>query len=128
MLASGMFTGQDQVPSRFATVTADLGNLIQQVISVLVFLAQSLSVEFRARIAAQTSFRGPDCSARGVCLLDDLSGRRGTDPLSKATPAPSVKRRARDTRNAWFAGSFDERHDICNLSPGSQCMHTAAAS
>lgn len=87
MLASGMFTGQDQVPSRFATVTADLGNLIQQVISVLVFLAQSLSVEFRARLAAQTSFRGrialQEVYACWMIFLADVVQTRFRKPLRR---------------------------------------------
>jgi hypothetical protein len=85
MLASELFTGQDQVPSRFKQVTAYLETLAQKMISILNLLAPSFSFPFRTRIAADTSFLGPDCSARDVCLLDDLPGERRTDPLSNAT-------------------------------------------
>lgn len=129
MLPSELFTGQDQVPSRFALGITDLVTLAQNnVISISNLLSPSLKVPFRTRIVADTSFLGSDSPARDVCLLDDLPGECCTDPLSTATPAPSVKRRAREIDNTCSARSFDDRHDICIFSSGSQCMHIAAAS
>lgn len=69
MLASELFTGQDKVQSRSATVTADLGNLTQKVISISVLLTQSLSVPFRTRIVPDTSFLGSDSLCKGCMLV-----------------------------------------------------------
>lgn len=129
MFPSELSTGQDQVPSRFALGTTDIVTLTQNnAIPISNLLSPSLKIPFRTRIAADTSFLGPNYSARDVCLLDDLPGQCCTDPLWNATPAPSVKRRAREIANTRSARSFDARHDICIFSSGSQCMHFAAAS
>lgn len=105
--------------SRNSCTKGDLNNEI---------VAPSLNAPFRTKIVADTSFLGSDCSARDVCLLDDRPDQGCTDPLSSATPAPSVKRRARETGTTCSARSFDGRHDICYFSSGSQRMHSAAAS
>jgi hypothetical protein len=60
---------QDQELSCFATVTADLENLTQKVIEVLVLLAQLLNVPFRTRIEPDTSFLGSDSLCKGCMLV-----------------------------------------------------------